>query len=298
MDITNLAAGAHAFTVIATDAASLVGMAKISWVVALGAGQNVTFSPPSGGIGTLITLTGVNFDLSSLTSVMVGGVPAIVVNFSANSAQILVMPGTVTGNIVGTTATANFTSQTPFSMTAAQPVSTQQGPKLVGSGNVGAAGQGHSVALSADGNTAIVGAPGDNSNLGAAWVFTRSGTAWMQQAELVGTGNAGAARQGFSVALSADGNTAIVGGPGDNTVSGAAWVFTRSGTTWTQQQAKLVGTGNVGGAQQGFSVALSADGNTALVGGSFDNTQQGAVLGVHAKRDHLDPAGGKTCRYG
>ena len=55
---------------------------------------------------------------------------------------------------------------------------TQQGPKLVGTGAVGAADQGQSVALSADGNTAIVGGYGDNplgnGAVGAAWVFTRS----------------------------------------------------------------------------------------------------------------------------
>ena len=109
------------------------------------------------------------------------------------------------------------------------------------------ANQGCSVALSADGNTAIVGGPNDNSGIGAAWVFTRSGGVWTQQGiKLVGTGAIGAAGQGNSVALSADGNTAIVGGPGDNSDTGAAWVFTRSGGVWTQQGSKLVGTGAVG----------------------------------------------------
>ena len=155
---------------------------------------------------------------------------------------------------------------------------TQQGSKLVGTGAVGAAGQGSSVALSADGNTAIVGGPFDNSHVGAAWVFTRSGGVWTQQGnKLVGTGAVGNARQGVSVALSADGNTAIVGGPGDNTDTGAAWVFTRSGGVWTQQGSKLVGTGAVGNAGQGFSVALSADGNTAIVGGPADNAGTGAA---------------------
>src|SRR2546421_310461 len=84
---------------------------------------------------------------------------------------------------------------------------TQDGPKLVGSGAVGSAQQGHSVALSADGNTAIVGGNADNGNAGAAWVFTRSGGVWSQQgAKLVGTGAVGAANQGISVALSGDGN--------------------------------------------------------------------------------------------
>src|SRR5262245_20271722 len=148
---------------------------------------------------------------------------------------------------------------------------SQQGAKLVGTGAVGPAGQGASVALSADGNTAIVGGPRDIGEAGAAWVFTRSGSVWSQQgAKLFGTDADGTAGMGGSVALSADGNTAIVGGTGDSDL-GAAWVFTRSGGVWSQQGAKLVGTGWVGVTQQGWSVALSADGNTAIVGGPGDN---------------------------
>ncbi len=155
---------------------------------------------------------------------------------------------------------------------------TQQGPKLVGTGAVGNAAQGESVALSADGNTAIVGGHFDNSSAGAAWVYTRSGGVWTQQGnKLVGTGAVGTALQGFSVSLSADGNTAIVGGFTDNSNAGAAWVYTRSGGLWTQQGSKLVGTGAVGAALQGYSVSLSADGNTAIVGGQQDNSQAGAA---------------------
>ena len=155
---------------------------------------------------------------------------------------------------------------------------TQQGNKLVGTGAVGTARQGFSVALSADGNTALVGGLGDNSFAGAVWVFTRRNGVWTQQGnKLVGTGAVGTADQGVSVALSADGNTALVSGVGDNSLAGAAWVFTRSNGVWTQQGNKLVGTGAVGTAKQGFSVALSADGNTALVGGRGDNSFAGAV---------------------
>src|SRR5262245_38638670 len=157
---------------------------------------------------------------------------------------------------------------------------TQNGPKLVGSNVVGSAFQGFSVALSGDGHTAIVGGPFDNAGAGAVWVFTRSGGAWTQQGlKLVGADAVGAAEQGWSVALSADGNTAIVGGPGDNSDVGAVWVFTRSGGTWSQQGSKLVGTGAVGsgGAKQGYSVALAADGNTAIVGGWADNSSVGAA---------------------
>jgi len=164
---------------------------------------------------------------------------------------------------------------------------TQQGNKLVGSGAVGSARQGNSVALSADGNTAIVGGWSDNNKAGAAWVFTRRGGVWTQQGKkLVGSGAGGSARQGTSVALSADGNTAIVGGPGDNPsdrsasfgvgAAGAAWVFTRSGGVWTQQGNKLVSNGDVW-TQQGTSVSLSADGNIAIVGGFADNRSVSAA---------------------
>jgi hypothetical protein len=150
---------------------------------------------------------------------------------------------------------------------------TQQGPKLVGSGAIGrVVNQGSSVAVSADGNTAIMGGLGDNSDVGAAWIFTRSNGVWSQQGnKLVGIDAVGQAQQGSSVALSADGNTAIIGGPFDNAQHGAAWVFTRTNGMWTQQGNKLVGTGVVGFATyQGGSVALSADGSTAIIGGPGD----------------------------
>jgi hypothetical protein len=79
------------------------------------------------------------------------------------------------------------------------------------------------------------------------------------------------------VSLSVDGNTAIVGGEFDNSSAGAAWVWTRSGGVWTQQGTKRVGSGAVGSAGQGISVSLSADGNTAIVGGNIDNSAAGAA---------------------
>jgi hypothetical protein len=196
---------------------------------------------------------------------------------------------------------------------------TQQGSKLVGNDVVGKAQQGVSVALSADGNTAIVGGGGDNGATGAAWVYTRSGGVWSQQgSKLVGTGGSGLTLQGQSVALSADGNAAIVGGINDNGGIGATWVFTRSGDVWTQQGDKLVGTGAVGSANQGSAVALSSDGNTAIVVGVFDDnststgsawaftrsggvwTQQGSKLvGTGKRLDNVALSGdGNTAIFG
>ena len=155
---------------------------------------------------------------------------------------------------------------------------TQQGGKLVGGGGVGHQGQGGAVSLSADGNTAIVGGIFDDSLTGAAWIFTRTGGVWNQQGgKLVGIGAVGRALQGGSVSLSSDGNTALVGGYADSGSVGAAWVFTRTGSAWAQQGRKLVGTSAMGSSRQGNSVALSGDGNSAMLGGYADDSLKGAV---------------------
>ena len=157
---------------------------------------------------------------------------------------------------------------------------TQQGAKLTANDETGNGGFGGSVALSADGNTALIGGPNDNSGVGAAWVFTHSDGTWTQQgAKLTANDETGNfSFFGNSVALSADGNTALIGGPNDNNGVGAAWVFTRSGGTWTQQGAKLTANDETGNFSFfGNSVALSADGNTALIGGPNDNNYAGAA---------------------
>lgn len=254
------------------------GIGQQVYTISGGGGGNLNFTPSTGPIGTLITLTATgSFDFSTLTGTSINGTAAVVVSTTANSAQIIAMPNSTTGNITATNASETVNSLGNFTVSTASNITTQQGSKLVGTGATGAAVQGISVSLSADGNTAIVGGYNDNANQGAAWIFIRSGTSWAQQGtKLVGTGNIGPARQGVSVALSADGNTALIGGYQDNSNQGAVWVFTRSGATWAQQGTKLVGTGNAAEARQGSSVALSADGNTAVIGGPFDNSAQGA----------------------
>ncbi len=159
----------------------------------------------------------------------------------------------------------------------------QQGNKLVGTGASGGAVQGGAVALSADGNTLLVGGYKDDNNLGAAWVFVRSSGVWSQQGKkLLGTDNKNAFF-GYSVALSADGNTAIIGGCNDNNWIGAAWVFTRSETTWSQQGKKLVCSGAEGQALFGTAVALSSDGNTAAIGGAGDTNAVGGAVWIFTR---------------
>lgn len=142
---------------------------------------------------------------------------------------------------------------------------------------------GFAVALSSDGNTALVSATESGSSaLGQAYVFVRSGTTWTPQATLP---FAGASLSypyiflfGTSLSLSGDGNTAVVSSPHDYGDSGAMWIFTRSGTTWTQLDkitpyvdgdvfvtffnARNASTTNY---QFGWSVAISADGKTIAI---------------------------------
>jgi hypothetical protein len=132
---------------------------------------------------------------------------------------------------------------------------------LVGADTQSGDSAGSSVALSSDGTTALVGAPHKNNNNGVVYVFVRSGNAWTQQAEL-SNGDTTADYFGNSVALSADGNTALVGA---NAAPGVPLcVFTRSGNTWSAP----VGIPNpdLQFPLFGYSVALSADGKTALIG--------------------------------
>ena len=145
----------------------------------------------------------------------------------------------------------------------------QQGVKLAGSEAEGKGEIGASVALSTDGNTALIGGAQDDGGVGAAWVFVRSGPTWVQQGPKL-TGSAmeeeGKGEFGASVALSADGNTAVIGGPGDDGGHGAAWVFIRSGSTWIERNKKLTGTNEQAVDDFGAAVALSGDGETALIG--------------------------------
>lgn len=156
---------------------------------------------------------------------------------------------------------------------------TQQGGKLLGTGGTHPnVQQGSSTAISADGNTIAIGGVVDGIGIGAVWVFTRNAGVWSQQGnKLIGTGAVGPAIQGASVSLSADGNSLIVGGYADDSYNGAAWIFTRNAGVWSQQGNKLVGTGAIGQSYQGMSVSISADGNTAVVGGHNDNNGVGAA---------------------
>jgi hypothetical protein len=126
----------------------------------------------------------------------------------------------------------------------------------------------------------LIGARADHSLLGtgAAWVFTREGSTWTQQGEkLTGAGATASAEFASSVALSEDGETALIGGSANEGGVGAAWAFTHEGSTWIQQGEKLTSGETASPAGFGSAVALSANGTKALVGASGDALQAGAA---------------------
>ncbi len=170
-------------------------------------------------------------------------------------------------------------------------------------GNIGAGDQfGYSVAVSGD--TAVIGAPREDSgttevnsspsetapDAGAAYVFVRNGSTWNQQAYLK-AGNAGANDNfGWSVAVS--GNTVVVGASGEDSdaigvngqatndranSAGAAYVFVRSGTNWTQQAYLKASNAGVG---DNFGRSVAVSGGTVVVGAIYESSRSTIVNGT------------------
>ncbi len=130
--------------------------------------------------------------------------------------------------------------------------------------------------LALNGNTLVVGAPGADSYQGAAYVFVRTNTTWNLQQRL--TVADGAFGDFFGTAVTVDGNTLVVGAPniniGLNPAQGAAYVFVRSGNTWSQQQKLL---NSDGAASDRFGGAVVVQGDTAVIAAYGKNNFQGAV---------------------
>lgn len=127
------------------------------------------------------------------------------------------------------------------------------------------------IQVDVSGDTLIAGAAGEagNPQQGAAYVFTRSGTTWTQQQKIVAPDGQAADRFGQSVRI--DGDTAVIGAPGDDdkgSASGSAYVFVRSGTSWTQQQ-KL--TAADGAADDLFGYGVTIFGDTVAIGARRDD---------------------------
>lgn len=142
---------------------------------------------------------------------------------------------------------------------------------------------GNAVAINAAGDTVAIGAHVDDNsngtNAGSVYIFTRSGSTWTEQQRVQLSGGGASDLLGYSVDLSDDGDTLVVGAPGlPGSVAGQACVFTRSGGTWTQQQVLTASDATVGDVF-GWQVAISGDGDTAAVGAINDDNSNGTHAG-------------------
>ena len=136
------------------------------------------------------------------------------------------------------------------------------------------------IAVSADGETFAFGEPNDDNSIGAVWIYVKRDCRWARRAKLVGNDYVGTnIYQGSDVSLSADGKTVVFGGYGDNGGTGAAWVFQCINGDWIQQGPKLVNSTSDTTSGLGYSVDISADGNTIIVGETY-NPIVGAGNGV------------------
>lgn len=137
---------------------------------------------------------------------------------------------------------------------------------------------GYSVSISSDGTYAAVGASGDNNqDYGAVHVFIRSGTSWSEQAKLVASDQQTSDTLGISVSISGAGDYVIGGAWGEDTGgsnAGAAYIFVRSGTSWSQQQ-KIQSTDIGANDHFGWSSNISNDGNYVIVGAHYEGTGGG-----------------------
>ena len=176
---------------------------------------------------------------------------------------------------------------------------------------------GNALAISGDGNTIAVGAPHESSaargingnqddnslyNAGAVYVYVRRGDTWTQQAYVKASNPGQSDLFGLSLALSRDGNTLAVAAPWEASAAtgvngnqdddsipqaGAVYVFTRTADRWSQQAyLKASNTGRKGigddieGDQFGFSIALSADGDTLATGAISEDSAATGIGGI------------------
>lgn len=131
-------------------------------------------------------------------------------------------------------------------------------------------GFGFSVALSANGDSLAVGAPDDDTN-GAVYLFRRQSGTWSQWQRMVTSSTGG--RFGISLALSSPGQVLVVGDPQEDSVasnSGAAYVFTHDGHTWSEQ-AMLKAPAPQAGDLFGTSVSVNGPGGAIAVGAPDDD---------------------------
>lgn len=176
----------------------------------------------------------------------------------------------------------------PFGNTGLAYVFVRSGSKWIQQqkliANDGSGGDLFGSAVTISGNTIITGSPynsaGSSFPQGAAYVFVRNGLTWTQQQKLIASDQAQADQFGSVVTISGD--VAVIGVPlhavGSSPAQGSAYIFLRSGSSWTERQ-KI--TASDGGVDDGFSSTLVISGDLIVVGAPgkriTSNERQGSV---------------------
>jgi autotransporter-associated beta strand protein/surface protein len=307
---TTLAGTAGSASVVVTNpAGSNTANTLFTYVIPPPTVTSIT--PGSGTVvgGTEVTISGLSF--TGATSVTFGGVAGTVTALTDTSITVTTPAGTVgSASVEVTTPSGTNAANTLYTYLNTTALAALEA--YIKSGNTGAADQlGYSVAVSGD--TAVVGAPFEDSTAtgvngngandlapssGAAYVFVRSGGTWTQQAYLKASQVSNGDNFGGSVAVSGD--TVVVGAPSEDSGttgvnsaanesasnSGAAYVFTRSGSTWSQQaylKASQVTTND------NFGISVAVSGDTVVVGAYLEDS---STTGVNSTANESASASG------
>jgi hypothetical protein len=145
---------------------------------------------------------------------------------------------------------------------------------------------GEAIDISSDGVRIVVGAktasPSGQSSAGRAYVFSRSGTTWTQEAVLTASDIAANGYFGKGVSITNDGSRLVIGArgaaPSGLTLAGQAYVFSRSGTTWTQE-AILTAGDKATNDNFGDSLSIDGAGNRIVVGANMASRNSATSIG-------------------
>ncbi len=132
---------------------------------------------------------------------------------------------------------------------------------------------GMSIAMSSDGARIAIGATGVDTNfnaVGAVYIFLRSGVTWNQEAKMMASDNIDGISFGVSVSINTDGSKVIAGSELIDAGRGAAYVFSRTGISWTEE-AKLTPNDAAVSDNFGGAVSISGDGFTMIIGASNED---------------------------
>lgn len=140
---------------------------------------------------------------------------------------------------------------------------------------------GYCVSMSSDGKYIAVGAYANITYTGAVYVYENTGSSWVYRQKLTASDKVTNDYFGYNLSMSGDGTRLVVGAYNKNgtfTVQGAAYVFSRSGTVWSQEQ-KLTHSDPAASDKFGHSVAINTTSDLILVS-AVNKTGTVAVQGA------------------